>query len=614
MTDEAYQTSVKAAKSQYYADLINQNAHRPQILFNTINSILNPTSSISNTPIPSSALCESFLNFFTDKINNIRTSISLTLLSPANINPAPPAVNHLHHFQPVSFNLLSDVVSHLKSTFSPSDIIPSRLFKEVFSTIGPLTLEIINSCLKTGVVPCSFKHATVHPLLKKPSLDPSVLNNFRPISKLPFISKILEKVVFTQVSAFLNTFNSMDKFQSGFRNLHSTETALLKVHNDILLTVDSGSCAILIMLDLTAAFDTIDHNVLLKRIEHEVGFKSTVLNWFTSYLNNRTFNVTLGTYTSSSAPITCGVPQGSILGPLLFSLYMLPLGSIFKKHGIPYQFYADDTQFYLPVTPNDTSFNNILNCLEDIKIWMATNFLQLNQNKTEVILFGPQKSIHNLKSSLGPLSMNLRNTVKNLGVHLDSSLNFNKQVSSVVSSSFYQLRTIAKLKPILSHRDLETVIHAFITSRLDYCNSLYHGLTQSTLSRLQMVQNSAARLLTGTKMREHITPVLAQLHWLPVKHRINFKILLFVFKARNGLAPEYIADLLSAPPASRVLRSTTQMSLAVPQTSLKTKGDRAFSVIAPKLWNSLPLHVKSSPTVESFKSSLKTHLFSIAFS
>lgn len=215
---------------------------------------------------------------------------------------------------------------------------------------------------------------------------------------------------------------------------------------------------------------------------------------------------------------------------------------------------------------------------------------------------------------LGPLSANAHSYVKNLGVHLDSSLDFNKQISTVVSSGFYQLRTIAKLKPILTPRDLETVTHAFITSRLDCCNSLYYGLSQSTLHRLQMVQNSAARLLTGTRKREHITPVLAELHWLPVKYRIDFKILLFVFKALNGLVPQYISELISAPPAVRALRSSTQMLVAIPPTNLVTKGDRAFSVIGPTLWNNIPLHIKSCTTIDSFKSNLKTHLFSVAFS
>ncbi len=158
----------------------------------------------------------------------------------------------------------------------------------------------------------------------------------------PFITKILEKVVFYQISAYLNITKTFDKFQSGFRALHSTESALLKVHNGILLSIDSGSCAILVLLGLSAAFDTIDHDILLKRLEDEVGLQGLVLKWFISYLTERTFSVKLGNCSSSPAPIKFGIPQGSILDPLLVSLYMLLLGSIFEKYNILYHCYADD--------------------------------------------------------------------------------------------------------------------------------------------------------------------------------------------------------------------------------------------------------------------------------
>ena len=241
---------------------------------------------------------------------------------------------------------------------------------------------------------------------------------------------------------------------------------------------------------------------------------------------------------------------------------------------------------------------------------MSKNFLKLNQDKTDIIIFGNPASVSVIANDLGPLITNVHDHVKNLGFIFDTNLNFEKQISTVVRGSFYHLRNIAKLKSILSFKDLETVIHAFISSRVDYCNSLYLGICQSSLSRLQLVQNAAARLLTGTKKRESITPVLASLHWLPVKYRVEFKVLLFVFKALHNLAPSYISDLLHLRSTPRVLRSSNQLCLDVPRSRLKFKGDRAFSVAAPKLWNNLPLFIRESATVDTFKSNLK--IFSLS--
>ena len=169
------------------------------------------------------------------------------------------------------------------------------------------------------------------------------------------------------------------------------------------------------------------------------------------------------------------------------------------------------------------------------------------------------------------------------------------------------------MKPLLSHQHFETVIHAFITSRLDYGNALYFGVSQSSLARLQSVQNAAARLLTGTRKREHITPVLASLHWLPVHFRVHFKILLFVFKSLNGLAPPYLSELLHPYAATRSLRSANQLLLEIPRTRRKLRGDRTFSVAAPTVWNKLPLHIRQAPSLSIFKTRLKTHFYSLAF-
>lgn len=221
--------------------------------------------------------------------------------------------------------------------------------------------------------------------------------------------------------------------------------------------------------------------------------------------------------------------------------------------------------------------------------------------------------LNQLSETLGSYASHLSSTVRNLGVVLDSSLKLDKQVAAVVKTSFYQLRQISKAMPYLRHNDLEKLIHAFITSRLDYCNSLYLGLQLSLIQRLQLVQNAAARLLSGTRRHDHITPILANLHWLPVKYRIVFKILLYTFKILNNLAPSYLIDLLNLYIPTRALRSSNQGLLMQPMSRLKTKGDRAFAFAAPKLWNSLPFDVRASESIQSFKSRLKIHLFKLAF-
>ncbi len=218
----------------------------------------------------------------------------------------------------------------------------------------------------------------------------------------------------------------------------------------------------------------------------------------------------IGQFSSSSVYLPYGVPQGSILGLLLFNLYMLPLGNIIRKYKISFHFYADDSQLYVPLKSRH-SLQPLIRTLKSG--WRIIS---------KVIIFGPSKIRNSIVSNLDSLTPYVTSHARNLGVIFYSELCLEKQISSVVKNSYYQLRIISRLKSTLSFQDLEKVIHAFITSRLDYCNSLYLGLPKSLLARLQMVQNAAARLLTGAKKHDHITPILASLHWLPVSFRIQF--------------------------------------------------------------------------------------------
>lgn len=210
----------------------------------------------------------------------------------------------------------------------------------VLNTVRPSLLGFVNSCLRFGTVPAVFKHAVVRPLLKKPNLNLTVLSNFRPVSHLSFLCRVLEKV-FTQLQSFLENNYIYKKFQSVFKSHYSTESALFKVHNDIALSVDVKCPVVLVLLDLTVAFDTVDQSVLRSRLKNFVGIHGTALKWFASYLYYRTFSVVIRDKSCSRAPLSCGVPKGSILGPILFSLYMLSLGSIITRHSLPFHCYAE---------------------------------------------------------------------------------------------------------------------------------------------------------------------------------------------------------------------------------------------------------------------------------
>ncbi|NMJ44501.1 reverse transcriptase family protein, partial [Roseomonas sp. JC162] len=196
--------------------------------------------------------------------------------------------------------------------------------------------------------------------------------------------------------AFLERNSICEDFQSGFRPYHSTETALIRVTNDLLLSSDRGCISLLVLLDLSAAFDTIDHNILLNRLENYVGISGIALSWFKSYLSDRYQFVVVNEEMSYRSQVQYGVPQGSVLGPLLFTLYMLPLGDIIRKHGVSFHCYADDTQLYISSRPDETyQITKLPECIADIKNWMTSNFLLLNSEKTEILIFGPKTSSRN---------------------------------------------------------------------------------------------------------------------------------------------------------------------------------------------------------------------------
>uniref|UniRef100_A0A8C2DZ60 Reverse transcriptase domain-containing protein n=1 Tax=Cyprinus carpio TaxID=7962 RepID=A0A8C2DZ60_CYPCA len=268
-------------------------------------------------------MCNDFLKFFNLKIDNVRKDILSSFSHHAStVNLPSSSCIPFFNFSLVTFESLCAQVSGMKASTCILDPLPSTLFKSCFGYLCPAVLTIINDSLATGVVPTALKTAAVTPMLKKPNSDLNNLSNFHPISHLPFIAKILEGVVPSQLHNHLTINNMFEPLQYGFRKLHSTETALVKVVNDLLLASDSGALSILILLDLSSAFDTFDHMLLLNRLETIFGVSGTALEWFRSYFTGRTQFVFMDSFRSDVDPVCTGVPQGSVLGPLLFSIYI----------------------------------------------------------------------------------------------------------------------------------------------------------------------------------------------------------------------------------------------------------------------------------------------------
>ena len=253
------------------------------------------------------------------------------------------------------------------------------------------------------------------------------MNNYRPVSNLCFIAKILEKLVLSQVSSYLNSHNLYNACHSAYRPGHSTETALLKVVNDLFLSLNKGNISVLALLDFSSAFDTIDHTILVHRLHTDFGFTDTVLQWFSSYLTDRTHYVSLCNQCSDFAPVHSGVPQGSVLGPILFTMYIKPLSAIIDSHSIKHHSFADDLQLQMSAPPDRISelLHSMQSCICDVKVWATANMLKLNDSKTELMLVTSKisKHLHNLPTSItiGNAQIPFKQSVKKFGFYIGLS-------------------------------------------------------------------------------------------------------------------------------------------------------------------------------------------------
>ena len=441
----------------------------------------------------------------------------------------------------------------------------------------------------------------------------------------------------------------------------------------ICLSLNKGNISVLALIDFSSAFDTIDNPILVHRLHTDFGFTDTVLQWFSSYQTDRTHYVSLSNHCSTFTHVHSGVPQGSVLGPMLFSMYVRPLSAIIDSHSIIHHSFYDDLQLQMSAPPDRISvllhsmqscisdvnawatanmpklddnktdlmlvtskrtkhlhnldlsappdrisvlLHSMQSCISDVKAWATVNMLRLNDSKTELMLVTSKRSkhLHNLPTSItiGNAQIPFKQSVKNLGFTLDCHLTMNAHVSNIARTCYFELRRLAYIRRFLTSTATATLVSAFVLSRIDYCNSLLFGSTLDVTSHLQRIQNYAARVILRLPMSSRITIHLKSLHWLPVKVRSTYKIACLCYHCHSSTAPSYVTDMLHKKPLhTRNTRSSsyTMPLLNRPAHSKATLGDRSFSFASSSVWNSIPNDVKCAPSLSSFKSRLKTYLF-----
>ncbi|KAK2175335.1 hypothetical protein NP493_738g00007 [Ridgeia piscesae] len=359
-----------------------------------------------------------------------------------------------------------------------------------------------------------MKHAVVVPILKKGGSDANALTNYRPISNITFVAKTTERFVAQQVQHFMEENGIYWIYQSAYRAHHSAETALVWIHNDIAHSIDNRQSVLLVLLDLSAAFDTIDHTILLRQLSG-YGLSGDVLAWLTSYLCDRTYVVRIKSGVSEADIITTGVPQGTVLGPLLFNAYIAPLTTLLQKHNIRHHLYADDTQLYITFPPTDhtQALTRMEACVQDAKAWLCDNGLVMNNIKSQAIV------VHS-SSLRTPTSLTRVNicgqlvetspVIQDLGFNVDANLTMTSQVANVCRSAYYHLSRIAKIRDSISTTVCKSLIHGLVTSQLDYGNAILYGISDRHTHRTAPSGNGPAFCGTNCQANSAGQPAACQ--------------------------------------------------------------------------------------------------------
>jgi hypothetical protein len=613
--------SIYQDKCRCINDTMEQCGSSSKLLFREVFKLIGRTK---DNPLPQAqseeTLANEFANFFMNKIENIRNNLDKYPL----YTPCLPTDFLFSTFSSVDEGSIEKLIRNSKPASCSLDPIPTQTIKDNLDIMLPVITKMVNSSLTDGEFYPEWKMAVVTPLLKKQGLD-LVMSNYRPISNLPFVSKIAEKAALAQFCPYMEDHNLLPQYQSAYRRNFSTETALLKMVNDGLWCMEKQLVMPLVVMDLSAAFDTVDHTVLISVLSTNFGVEGNAQKWFKSYLTSRKMHTQIGNSVSASKDITFSVPQGSVAGPVLFTAYASTLPSCIDTNANQLAGYADDHGLYSSFKPDvdGAELDKIISLEEQlvaIKHWMDSNRLQMNSAKTEFIYFAGKQQL--TKCSVDSIDVNsvivMRNPcIKYLGAWLDQELKMKKHVTEKCKIAAFNIQNISSIRCYLSVENAKRLMSALVLSHLDYSNAILYGVHKILTTKMQSIQNWAAKVVLGRKKRDSSTECLKALHWLPIVQRIKFKVLTLVFRGVHGNSlPQYLQEHLVVRKFSRSTRLSSQKGilLAIPKTSRKFYADRSFSVAGPTLWNNLPEHIRLITSYEDFRKKLKCVLFEEIFS
>ena len=615
---------IRKKKKTCVVGKLNENVGKPKELWKSLKSLGLPSKQDKPSKI---CLKKDGEHCFDDKINSNIFKDFFSNLAKELVNklPNPPCkfgaesikryYKHfnlgkqkftLHHATEESVLKLLEGINPTKA--AGLDNLAGKFLKDGAQILAKPVSELCNLSISLSLFPEDCKQAKLKPLFKKGSRDEP--KNYRPISLLPQISKVIEKIVHEQVLEYLDTNKILYRYQSGFRPHHSTDTCLSYLSDKITQAFEKGMFTGMILIDLQKAFDTIDHEIFLEKLKH-LAFSDPAIYWFRSYLTSRTFFVNIGKETSSPGELSCGVPQGSILGPLIFLLYVNDMPQAVDCDLL---LYADDSCLVFRdnnINEIEKQLNKNFNSLCD---WFVDNKLSIHfgEDKTKSILFGRKNKRSGSKEldiRRGDIKIKQYTSVTYLGCVLDENLSGESMAARTLSKINGRLRFLYRKQNFLDFSLRRLLANALIQPHFDYaCSAWFPMLTKRLTKKIQTAQNKCIRFCLNLNNRAHVgIKEFKDINWLPTKERFEQCTATNVFKFFNNSAPSYMSEMFSPVGQGRITRrSKNKLNLPFRKTNM---GQNGLSYIGPKIWNSLQSDLKSSNNVNSFKHKIKDKFF-----